>query len=614
MMGVPDSHLDELERQRRELEGNILKLQESLYHWRTWEAEYDGLKEEIGELGDSATTEEFLRIGRDFGGGLVNEEEVKVILGANQGVTRSKEQAINLISRRIDYVKENVKIMEKRLRVAGDKLHELDSTGQVPVEMGGDFPMTEIMEELDEEGNVISSSMQTPGSQAPELLDILKKAGVKDIPDDTKTDTTAASQPATVEEVPEGGSRADEDSKKGETSAIQPANPVSRLKESQPEIQTAPVSESPKEQPVTEVDESPEDAALRREMLEYGLKEVGSVVAELELDETGSDVSLDDSYGDYDYDEEDEDEDEDEFGRSTRPALSDDYHKQMRELEEKLNARGLWNVGKDTGTLPTEMKQDLQQPQVVKVEKTSDKTNAPAPVKGKQKKKVAFADDIDIAPAPEPSSEKRTLPPQQPVVPTMSDSIVERAEQAEKTSVSTESPKKISRFKSARSGMAKNNPDNDTLAPSQSPTPLRPPEVRSTTHTQAAAQASPALPIFPAKPPEPKPFSQPIADIFQYEKSPASQTQSQPRPPEDKILADKLVERDIRAGNAAAPELDDVDDQLHSKEIASEFYRMRNRMVQQNGGFVNDDEPETVPLDTEDDPKKVSKFKAARMK
>ena len=101
-MGVPDSHLDELERQRRELESNVLKLQESLYHWRTWEAEYDGLKEEIGELGDSATTEEFLRIGRDFGGGLVNEEEVKVILGANQGVTRSKEQAINLISRRID--------------------------------------------------------------------------------------------------------------------------------------------------------------------------------------------------------------------------------------------------------------------------------------------------------------------------------------------------------------------------------------------------------------------------------------------------------------------------------------------------------------------------------
>lgn len=604
-MGVPDSHLDELERQRRELESNVLKLQESLYHWRTWEAEYDGLKEEISELGNDATTEEFLRIGRDFGGGVVNEEEVKVILGANQGVTRSREQAVNLISRRIDYVRENVKTMEKRLRVAENELLELDSTGQAPVEMGGDFPMAEIMEELDGEGNVVSSSMQTPGRQAPELLDVLKKAGVKDIPDNSKTDSKIVSQSATVEEVPDGDSRADKESKEAEASATQPATPVNQPQESRPEVQTAPASESPKERPVTEVDESPDDAALRREMLEYGLNEVGSVVAELELDETGSDISLDDSYGNYDYDEEDEDEDEDEFGRSRRSALSGDYHNQMRELEEKLNARGMWNMGKDTDTLPTEMKQDLQQPQAVKVEKVSDKT-------GKQKKKVAFADDIDIAPAAEPSSEKRTLPPQQPVVPAMSDSIVEREEQAEKTPVPTEPPKKLSRFKSARSGIAKSNPGNETLAISQSPTPLRPPEIRSTTHTEAAAQASPALPIFPAKPSEPKPFSQPIADIFQHEKLPASQ--SQPHPPEDKILADKLVERDIPEGNAAAPELEDVDDRLHQKEIASEFYRMRNRMVQQNGGFVNDDEPETVPLETEDAPKKVSKFKAARMK
>ncbi|KAK5697657.1 hypothetical protein LTS12_028535, partial [Elasticomyces elasticus] len=76
-MGVPDSHFEELESQRRELEDNILKLQESLYHWRTWEAEYDGLKDEINGLDDDATTDEFLRIGRDFGGDLVNEEEVK---------------------------------------------------------------------------------------------------------------------------------------------------------------------------------------------------------------------------------------------------------------------------------------------------------------------------------------------------------------------------------------------------------------------------------------------------------------------------------------------------------------------------------------------------------
>jgi unconventional prefoldin RPB5 interactor 1 len=39
--------------------------------------------------------------------------------------------------------------------------------------------MQEIMEELDENGNVVSSKINTPGNEASELLDVLKKAGVK---------------------------------------------------------------------------------------------------------------------------------------------------------------------------------------------------------------------------------------------------------------------------------------------------------------------------------------------------------------------------------------------------------------------------------------------------
>ena len=318
-MGVPDNNLDGLERQRRELEGNVLKLQQSLYHWRTWEAEYDGLKEEISELDDNATTDEFLRIGRDFGGGLVNEEEVKVILGAKQGVTRSKEQAVNLISRRIDYVKENARTMEKRLRTAEDNLHALDSIGQVrPETTEAEFPMTEIMEELDEEGNVVSSSMQTPGSQAPELLDILKKAGVNDIPQAPQTDTKSQSQQSRIEEITEDDSEADEPKEKGAptpresttTSTSQQTKRTSQERQPDPPKPTpAPESrfEPREERPVTDVDESPEDAELRREMLQYGMDEVGAVVAELELDETGSDASFDDSYA-YDYDDEEEED------------------------------------------------------------------------------------------------------------------------------------------------------------------------------------------------------------------------------------------------------------------------------------------------------------------
>ena len=48
---VRDSLVD-LEKYRLQLEQNVAKLQASLRHWRTWEIEYEGMKEEILELGE----------------------------------------------------------------------------------------------------------------------------------------------------------------------------------------------------------------------------------------------------------------------------------------------------------------------------------------------------------------------------------------------------------------------------------------------------------------------------------------------------------------------------------------------------------------------------------
>lgn len=39
--------LDQLETRRLELETNVAKLRKSLQYWRTWDAEYEGLKEEL---------------------------------------------------------------------------------------------------------------------------------------------------------------------------------------------------------------------------------------------------------------------------------------------------------------------------------------------------------------------------------------------------------------------------------------------------------------------------------------------------------------------------------------------------------------------------------------
>lgn len=49
-----------LERTRLRLEQEFHKLQESLLHWQTWEAEYEGFKEEIQALGDDHTKAELV--------------------------------------------------------------------------------------------------------------------------------------------------------------------------------------------------------------------------------------------------------------------------------------------------------------------------------------------------------------------------------------------------------------------------------------------------------------------------------------------------------------------------------------------------------------------------
>ena len=57
-----------------------------------------------------------------------------------------------MLSRRIDYVQDNVKATEKRLQAEQEKL---DKANYVELRDEGGLPLTEITEVLDEEDNVI---------------------------------------------------------------------------------------------------------------------------------------------------------------------------------------------------------------------------------------------------------------------------------------------------------------------------------------------------------------------------------------------------------------------------------------------------------------------------
>lgn len=587
-MGLPKPNLDALEEQRLALEENILQLQKSLYHWRTWEAEYDGVREEITHLEDDASKDDFLAVALEFGGTLVDQKEMHAILGA-QGVVRSRAQVVDLLGRRIDYVKQNVATMENRLKKAENELHSLILDGQPPMQDGADFPMQEIMEELDEDGNVVSSKINTPGNEASELLEVLKKAGVKDIPeteqpkktDATPTDATskgAASAPSAPEGAEVEAVRAQDETK-------EPSGPS--LHFSQP--QSVVTAEDRMQPPVTDVNESAEEARLRREMLDYGINEVGAIVAELEMDESGSDVSFDEEY-DYDYDEE---ENEDAYGRS-HTRLTPEYHQQMMELEAKLNARGLMNMGKDTQTFPEEVQKEIESP--AEVENSSKET--------KPKKRVAFADDLDIAPAPAPPApiEKVTPPQDEPQV--LADSIVERTSRAPEPPSSTPAvPKKLSKFKSARSAPPGSTASESVTTGATIANPSQVTESRLRKQANATPSTVPPA-LFPATPQAPKPFSTAITDITDTPEKPAP-----PQFPHDRTLAEKVFERQVKPGAVIAPELDHYDEELHQKQIASEFFHMQNRM----NGVSQHEEQQVLPPESEEPPKRVSKFKASRM-
>lgn len=57
---VPDN-LSAVENLRRELEESLTKLRASLRYWQTWEAEYEGLKEEVERLPREAKPDDVVR-------------------------------------------------------------------------------------------------------------------------------------------------------------------------------------------------------------------------------------------------------------------------------------------------------------------------------------------------------------------------------------------------------------------------------------------------------------------------------------------------------------------------------------------------------------------------
>lgn len=635
MAAIVRDHFIDLERHRRQLEENVDKLQRALQHWRMADAEYEQLKDEVEVLPETATDEELDEIKAEFDGEVVTEKDLEELLGSGG---RSTARIINTISKRIDYVSKNVSTLERQLETAENKLAAATVVTNPDVRDEDGLPITDIVEELDDDDNITSYHLQQPGNLEPQIREALAKAGIKDLPENNEeVQASSSSSKAITNGKPDnekGSSHADNKPSRAQKSA---STKIGNTTEITGEAQQMPekkgvsfaedtkpghdansntnewkamertakeireVMEKAKEQaipaadPVIPEDESEDEAELRREMLRYGMTDIAPIVAELEIGEGESDY--DEGYSDEEYEIDEDEEDEDEHGRYKYRVVDDDYRQRMLELEQRLGIKSTKELAEDGGEGDEDEDDDEKVEGQVRKEgiariavqpppvqpKSAIKPSTPTETKPKPAKKgVQFATSLDIAPdnataPPAKSAAPVVEEPEEPFVDPMKSTIVERSATTKPALPATapEPPKRTSRFKKARA-------------------------------TTPAAVDDAALPIRQQPPAVPKgPADMPTRFLNE------ENVRTAPTGPEGKTLAGTIVERDAPS---EVKEPDEFDAALLYQEAAVEYHKMRNRMILKDGGFVKEKEEEIeYPEEPEQSGKRVSRFKAARL-
>ena len=347
--------------------------------------------------------------------------------------------------------------------------------------------------------------------------------------------------------------------------------------------------------PITPIDESAEDTALRRQMLAYSMNEVGAVVAEIELDEEDedrSDASNTDDEDGVNSDASSTEEDEDEHGRTKRPVLDDAYLEEMRALEERLNATAIQNVGPDGNGLTAPI-MEIARSTTTRDSSLKDLSNTPA--ESSIPKQVRFVEELDVQNGLLKDHSNGIV---KPISKPVKDDIVERVTPWDRFAEPTAAPKKkVSRFKNARAG-------NPTVS-----------------STKAESDKPVADTLMERNIPKISTSPQSASNQYHFPDHTAlasSQSLRQaPTGPPNRTHAPTVVERSYSAitdpSKAVGP--DELDPALLHQQVATEYHRIRNRMIQRQGGFLaTDEEKEYVPLaEEEGGAPKISRFKAARL-
>ncbi|OAA54331.1 hypothetical protein SPI_08950 [Niveomyces insectorum RCEF 264] len=720
--------LTDLERHTERLATTVRQLTQARDYWRLLAAEYEALRDDVRQAqkphkvrdASSAAASPhaaLARIRRDFSGQLVDHKTVCELFGARDGqpITRSADQIAGAVERRLDYVQKNVATLQGQVDAAVNRLAAAQvvlQPGAATVDDatldGGDDdidddgePITDIVEELDDDDNVVSVRLQTPSQSHARVKEVLKQAGIDKLEEDepgggessggaAPTEGSSATQGPLQQSLPRPQIPPQQQQQQQQQQQLspqqQPTPPTSpaRLKQrkgvsfaddtrpgdhdvspstsSSAHVETQPyaaqrlerILRAAKDQEtsasassaVVPADDTEDEAALRREMLEYSMSEIGPIVAQLDIDEGPWEDDDDEGYDDDDsdndeiYAEDDDDDEEDAFGRSKYSVIDESYRARMRELETKLGVTPLSEAAKNNDKTNGENDSDSDEATGrvreglgrIRVASTTDAvvdvppTTRPSLVKKKEAigaaasktaegtpKKVSFAQSLDIAPLA-----ADTAPPQSPplratakggksappLVEPLSD-VVERPSRATPTpsivsgvaaAAAPAEParaKKLSRFKMARDGGAAAVTSASGAASTVASQP-----------TEKRSVGPSTLPTGLPKGPNEAPTRFLDQSIYNAPIVPTG--------PAGQPLAASVVERDTNA-TTAPPDPSDLDARLLLQATAVDYHRTRNRLIQKQGGFLKASEAAVVPLEEAEGGPRLSKFRAARL-
>ncbi|KAF3212042.1 hypothetical protein TWF679_006165 [Orbilia oligospora] len=389
------------------------------------------------------------------------------------------------------------------------------------------------------------------------------------------------------------------------------------------------------------VEESEEDAQMREEMIKYNMREMNNIVAEIELEEEeeeDDDEDYDDEEDEED-DNEEEDEDEDQWGRSKGRLVSDKVRREMMKLQKKIEARDkaaqvAAEVEEDSKALAANTEQNKEIASPAEEPKKKKKSS--------EKKGVRFAEELDIAPAPTPISKPPSNASElignefddEDIDPSILDMIFGPGtadQEARYFQNTTEQPKKKlpSLFRAARQiQKAKEQSAIENAPPAISGVVEKAPppgsyeiiEREPSTTTPTAPKPSGKMPTRKTTPSK--------AKAKQSQKEPTTETSTILDPlgaelsDEDRpIMAASVIERaptweapsTLERAPPTAP--DELDPEFHQREVTNAYYSMRNKLIQRQGGYVETEEEKMeVPIDENLEKKKVSRFKAGRVK